>query len=60
MIKGNMIRLKSIGEDHVITQVWTVVNMKSDSRGIWIQIDDDSTPDTWYAADMYEVIDGSR
>lgn len=53
---GDLVKLS----DELSTQqVWTVVALKSDARGIWIQFDE--TPfDTWHCAQHYEVINESN
>jgi hypothetical protein len=46
-------------DELVIQQTWTIVALRSDARGIWVQFDE--TPhDTWHAANAYEVISESR
>lgn len=55
---GDTVRM--VGE-HTITQVWVVTNVKSNSKGLWIQIDDNcKVPDVWHASTNYEVINESR
>ncbi len=52
---GDFVRMK---EDNATQQVWHVNSVKSDSRGVWIQIAEQK--DVWHSARDYEVISGSR
>ena len=51
---GDLVRLSS--DEPCIQQVWRVTAIKSDSRGIWFQHEDNPYPDVWHAANYYEVI----
>ena len=37
-------------------KICVVVDLKSDSRGIWVKFDNDMDTDVWHAAQYYEVI----
>jgi len=51
---GDTVRL--VG-DYTISQAWVIINIKSNSKGLWIQVKDDcKVPDVWHKADNYEVI----
>lgn len=53
---GDLVRLS--GEPS-IQQVWTIVALRSDARGIWVQFEETQS-DTWHAANAYSVINESR
>lgn len=36
-------------------QAWVVVDIKSDSRGLWIKFNDDIYSDMWHDSSYYEV-----
>lgn len=56
MVKaGDLVRMKG---DNVIQQVWHVNRVRSDARGIWIQIVEQK--DVWHSARDYEVVSESR
>ena len=56
---GDMVRL--IDVDQSIQQVWMITAIKSNTKGLWIQIDGNSRlADVWWLADSYEVINESR
>ena len=55
---GDMVRLTG---ENVITQVWVVTAVRSDSRAIWVQIDDESwVENVWHDSRRFEVVDGNK
>ena len=55
---GDLVRISaepSIQQAWITVQVWTIVALKTDARGVWIQLDETSQ-DIWYASSAYEVI----
>ena len=53
---GDLVRLV---EEPAMQQVWCIKDIKSDHRGIWIQIDEEDK-DVWHKSNGFEVIDESR
>lgn len=39
------------------SQTWRIIDIKSDARGYWVQINEtQSADDVWYAANYFEVV----
>ena len=59
MKAGDTVRLSD--EEPSIQQVWVVANIKSTSKGLWLQFSDDSSlHDVWHNAKNYEVVIESK
>lgn len=51
--------LVSLVDEPSAREAWTIVALRSDSRGIWVQFNE--TPsDTWHYASHYKVINENR
>ena len=56
---GDAVRI--VGGDYLPQQVWIVKSVKSDARGIWIQLKDSAeAEDVWHNASYYEVANELR
>ena len=53
---GDLVRLTT---EPSIQQVWIISDLKSDTRGIWLQFNE-APSDTWHSAAYYEVVNESR
>ena len=50
---GDLVRLSA---EPSIQQVWIIVALKTDARGVWIQFDE-TLKDTWHFSSAYEVVE---
>ncbi len=56
---GDSVRLRTLDLlDFAIQQVWIVKAVRSDSRAVWIQVNDPAyAGEVWHNALLYEVIE---
>ena len=55
---GDLVRMTG---EVTTQQVWYVTNVKSNSKGYWIQIDDNcKVADVWYNSQAFEVVNENR
>ena len=57
---GDTVRQATIQGLCTTQPVYTIIEIKSDPRGLWIKFENDTYPDMWHAAQYYEVISETR